>query len=311
MVSLLDWRYPISIYSQATLGEPDNQIQFNDISSDPYFRVVSRAPQKFQIRQQDLPVPFESGSDDFLTLIGDSAYIIQGIMYPSTELKYDEGLQLIRSVSSLDLQQADILSDEGYVPYIWGNANGNLQTVFMKVLYAQLAETTAQGFVQPFVLYAKVIDPTIYLGIEQQASTAGTGSPYTTGNAAFPFTFPVVFGAELYTVNAAAFNTGSLPVYPRAVTIYGPITNPKLTNVTTGEFISINVTLGSSDVLSLSYNNTKQIANLNGANVLKSVSTDSTFWKVHPGTNVMSLSGTSSGTGAYATVTYLSGSPLA
>lgn len=301
----------MSIYSRATLGESDNQIVFNDVTTDPYYRTLSRAPQKFQIRQQDLPVPFESGSDDFLTLLGDSAYIIQGKMYPSSESSYDSGLQSLRSVSSLDLQQADVLSDDGYVPYTWGNLNDYPQTVFMKLLYAQLVETTSQGFVQPFVLYAKVIDPTIYLGNLQTASTAQSSPTTTTGAAAYSFTYPVVYGSTIYNVNADCNNVGSLPVYPRTMTITGPINNPTITNLATGEFITVNVNLGIGDILSIDYSKTSQIVTVNGVNNLNNVTTSSTFWKIQPGTNTIQLSGSSVGVGSFATVTYFSGSPLA
>ena len=153
----------MSIYSRATLGESDNQVVFNDYTgaTDPVFRVISRAPSKWQIRQQDLPVPFESGSSDFLTLLGESAYILEGKMYPSSESAYDSGLMQLRSVSSLDLNQTDILSSFGYVPYVWGDF-ADQKLIFMKPLYVQLAETTKQGFVQPFTIYSKVIDPVIY-----------------------------------------------------------------------------------------------------------------------------------------------------
>ena len=98
----------MSIYSQATLGEPDNQLVFNDYTLDPVFRALARAANKFQIRQQDLPVPFESGSNDFLTLLGDTSYVIRGKMYPGGEGAYDAGLQKLRDVCSLELNQADI-----------------------------------------------------------------------------------------------------------------------------------------------------------------------------------------------------------
>ena len=103
----------MSIYSQATLGESDNFITFNDYTTDPVFRALARSANKYQIRQQDLPVPFESGSSDFLTLLGDTSYVIQGKMYPASESSYDAGLMQLRTVCSLDLNQDDILSDDG------------------------------------------------------------------------------------------------------------------------------------------------------------------------------------------------------
>lgn len=302
----------MSIYSKATLGETDNLVTFNDYTIDPVFRIKARAPSKWQIRQQDLPVPFESGSNDFLTLIGESAYILTGSMYPSDESSYDSGLNALRTVCSLDINQADPASDVGYVPYIWGDASGELtKQVFMKPLYVQLAETTQQGFVQPFTIYAKIKDPTIY-GVEAKtATTQSANFSQTTGSAIFPVTFPLIIGSTLFSVNATATNSGTLPVYPSSIVVHGPVNVPKITNGATGEYIQINANLTSgSDVLTITYDKDTLDINLNGTSEIQNLSTGSTLFKIHPGTNVISLTGSSVSTNAYAVVNYLDGYPL-
>lgn len=302
----------MSIYSRATLGEADNQIVFNDYGLDPVYRTKARAPSKWQIRQQDLPVPFESGSSDFLTLIGDSAYIISGTMYPSSEDTYDSGLAAIRTVCSLDVGQADPSSDTGYVPYAWGNADGALtQQVFMKPLYVQLAETTTQGFVQPFTIYAKVKDPTIFGGTAKAASTQSSDVTTTTGAADFSVTFPVVFGSTLMAVSATAHNAGTLPVYPSSIVVHGPVNVPKITNGATGEYIKVNCNLSSSsDVLTITYDKDTFSIDLNGISQIQNLTSDSTLFKIHPGDNVISLTGSSVSTSAYAVVNYRDAWPL-
>lgn len=304
----------MSIYTLATLGESDNLVTFNDYSgaSDPIFRVLARAPSKWQIRQQDLPVPFESGSSDFLTLIGSSAYILSGKMYPSSESSYDAGLIALRSVASLDLNQTDILSDNGYVPYKWGDASGSLdKQVFMKPLYVQLAETTAQGFVQPFTIYSKVKDPTIYGTTLKTASTGQSNPSTTTGAAAYPFQYPVNYGSTIFTISADCNNIGTLPIYPVTVVINGPVTNPKITNQKTGEYIEVDVTLSSSlDQLNITYDKDTLDINLNGVGVINKLTTASNLFKIHPGTNTIQLSGSSVGTGAVAKVEFYDGWPL-
>src|SRR5215469_4204922 len=97
----------MSIYALATLGQPDNQISFNDFTLDPVYRAQSRAPRKYQIRESDVPIPFESGVADFETLIGETIYTITGTMYPSQEMTYDTGLSALRRVSDLDVEQSD------------------------------------------------------------------------------------------------------------------------------------------------------------------------------------------------------------
>lgn len=296
----------MSIYDASQLGESDNQILFNDYTIDPVYRIKARSANKFQIRQQDLPVPFEGGSSDFLTLLGDTSYIIQGTMYPASETTYDSGLAALRAACSLDLNQADILSIDGYVPYEYTEADGNKQ-IFMKPLYVEVTETTTQGFVQPFTILAKIIDPLIYSATLSTASTQAASPTTTQGSAIYPFTYAVLYGANTFTVTATLDNIGNSPVYPVTIIVVGPVTNPTI-SLSNGQFITVNVTLNTtSDQLNLTYSKTSQDINLNGTNVANNVASGSTLFKVPPGTTTMTLSGTSVGTGAFAEIQYYSG----
>lgn len=295
----------MSIYKQATLGEPDNQITFNNFTQFPVYRTQTRAPQRYQLRQEDAPIPFEDGISDFQTLIGSTVYVIKGTMYPQNEVSYDAGLNALRAVCSLALEQSDPAADsEGYVPYIWNNALTQ-QQIFMKPMYVQLIEDTRQGFVQPFAIYAKVKDPIIYGGTLKTASTAASNPSTTTGTALYPFTYPVLYGSTTFTVSANAFNAGNIPAYPNAITINGPVNTPSITNTATGEYISVAVNLNStSDILQINYGKNNLSVTLNGVNNLKNVVTGSTYFKLKPGNNVIQLSGASVGTGAAAVVNY-------
>lgn len=308
----------MSIYTKATLGYTDNLITFNDYTIDPVYRSVTRLPQKYQIREQDIPVPFESGIADFNTLIGETIYVIDGKMYPSDENMYDSGLAALRDVSSLDLEQVDTFqgttfSNNGYVPYVWGDASGDLtKQLFVKPLYVMAAEDTRQGFVLPFRIYCKVKDPTIYGATLKLASTIN-GTPGTTiGSAAYPFTYPIAFGATYYTVTADAQNLGSVPTYPQSIDVYGPVTNPKLINNATGEYILVNCTLNTvADHLQVQYHKDYLSITVNGVNNLQNLSSGSTLWKIHSGDNIISLTGSSISSGSYATVNYYDGYSLA
>lgn len=308
----------MSIYSKASLGYADNSIVFNEYSLDPVYRSIARAPQKYQIREEDIPIPFESGVADFNTLIGQTIYVIEGTMYPSSESTYDSGLAALRDVSSLDLEQTDpysasVFSNDGYVPYLWGDAGGDYtKQLFVKPLYVQASENTRQGFVLPFKIFCKVKDPTIYGGTLKTASTLAGTPGSTTGSAAFPFAFPIAFGATYYTVSATATNNGTVPTYPQSIDVYGPVTNPKITNGATGEYIQVNCTLNSSsDHLQIQYAKDYLNAIVNGVNNINNVTTGSTYFKIKPGGNGISLTGSSISSGSYATVTYYDGYSLA
>lgn len=296
----------MSIYTRSILGEPDNQIVFNDITTDPYIRVSARIPQKFQIREEDIPVPYQAGTSDFLTLIGESTYVIEGTMYPRSQSSYDSGLAALRAVCDLDLNQSDsFATDEGYIPYMWGDAGGDLdKQLFVKPLYLMAAETTQQGYVLPFRMVCKIKDPTIFGGTLKTASTAQANPTNTIGTFVLPTILPTPVGITEYSVTIDANNVGLTPSYPSAITVYGPVTNPTITNSATGEFITVNVTLSSgSDVLLIQYSKDSFSITKNGVNVANLLTASSTLFKIHPGDNNITLNGSLS-TGSYCTVQY-------
>ena len=299
----------MSIYDSSSIGTDTNRVTFNS-TTFPIFRVQARRPQQRNIRDLDINIPFENGVSDFETLIGKTAYIIDGTMYPGSESNYDLGMSQLRKVASLELSQADILSDDGYVPYQFSEFSQD-KVIFVKVLYVDVPESTRKGLVQPFRLVCKVKDPTIYSAEDIQASTALATPSASTGTAIFSFTYPIIYGASTYSVTADANNTGDLPVYPVSITVVGPVNSPKITNNATGEYIQVGVNLSSvSDQLVIAYDKDSLTIELNGVSVINQVTSGSTWFKLQPGSNTITLTGTSIGTGSYATLTYRSGWPL-
>ena len=297
----------MSIYAQSTIGTTSNLITFNNFGIYPTYRIVSRRPQQRQIRELDIPVPFESGISDFETLLGKTAYIIEGIMYPGGESDYDAGLRALRKLASLDISQNDVLTDEGYVPYVFNEFNTTKQ-IFMKVLYVDVPENTRKGLVQPFRLVCKIKDPTIYGGTLNQVDTRQAAFGVASGSAAFPFGYSIAYGASTTSVSVDANNQGDIAVYPVSINIHGPVNSPQITNTTTGEYIRVNTNLATTaNELVIAYDKDSLRVEADGVSVLSSVTTASTWFKIPPGSNIFQLSGTSVSNDAYATVSYRSG----
>lgn len=294
----------MAIYGDSSLGTTANRVNFNAFNTFPIYRIISRRPQQRQIRDLDIPVPFESGISDFETLIGKVAYVIEGIMYPGGESEYDAGLAALRKLANLEVAQSDNLADDGYVPYIFEEFARDKQ-IFMKVLYVDVPENTRKGLVQPFRLVCKVKDPTIYGYPSKTASTQGTDPTTLGGTAVFPFSFPIIFGASTISVSNVAINNGDVPGYPASITVVGPINNPTITNTTTGEYITVSTNLAtSSDVLVITYDKDTLSVTSNGVSVLSNVTTASTYFKLEPGDNTITLTGSTIGSGAYVSVAY-------
>jgi len=204
-------------------------------------------------------------------------------------------------------------SNDGYIPYVWGDASGDLtKQLFVKPLYVMAVEDTRQGFVLPFTIFCKIKDPTIFGATLKIASTVNGTPGSTTGSAKFPVKLPVAFGATYYTVSATATNNGTIPTYPQSIDVYGPVTSPIITNGASGEFLNVNATLSSpSDHLQIQYAKDYLAVTLNGVSVLNNLSSDSTYFKIKPGGNGISLTGSSISAGSYATVAYYDGYSLA
>jgi len=295
----------MSIFDTCYIGTSGNRITFNDYSSLPIYRVESKRPQARQIRDLDIPVPFESGTSDFETLIGKMAYLIEGEMFPASEADYSTGLADLRKLANVDFEQNDNDSDFGYVPFVFSENGTDNRQIFIKVLYVDITENVDDGFVTSFRLVCKIKDPTIYGYPGKTASTSGTDVTAGASSAIFPFTFPIVFGATTSSVTATAINNGTVPSYPASITVVGPVNTPRITNVTTGEYIEISENLASSsNVLLITYDKDTLTVTVDGNSVLSSVSSASTYFKLQPGTNAITLSGSSVGSGAYVSVAY-------
>lgn len=296
----------MSIYDVSTVGTTANQIEFNG-TEFPIFRVQSRRPQQREVRSLDIPIPFENGISDFETLMGRYAYIIEGTMYPGGESEYDEGLRRLRKLANLEISQADVLSDNGYVPYVYAEKMMNKQ-IFLKVIYVDVPETTRKGLVQPFRLVCKIKDPTIYGETLKQANTGEADFTTSTGTAIHSFSFPIVYGASTSSVSVDANNIGDQSVYPTSINIYGPVNSPKITNTTTGEYIQVSVNLASSsNQLVIAYDKDSLSVELDGVSVINQVTSSSTYFKIPPGSNIFQLTGSSISDGAYAVVSFYDG----
>jgi len=300
----------MAIYADSSLGVGSNLINFNDYTQTPIYRLISRTPQRRAVRELDIPIPFENGISDFETLLGQYVYVLEGRMYPGGESEYDNGLRALRKLASLEISQEDALSDEGYVPYTYDEFSQQ-KIVYLKVLYVQITEDTRKGLVQPFRFICKIKDPTIHGATLKTASTEQASPSTVTGTAVYAFSYPIIFGASTYSVTSNANNEGDLPAYPVSITVNGPISTPRITNTTTGEFIEVTTNLSTaSNFLRITYDKDSLRVETDGVSVLDSVTAASTFFKLEPGGNEITLTGASISDGAKCDVIFRDAYPL-
>lgn len=96
----------------------------------------------------------------------------------------------------------------------------------------------------------------------------------------FPITFPIYFLSSSMTTLIINY-LGNWEEYP-TIRITGPISNPSIENMTTGEKISLNYTLptGYSLIVNLTYSN-KSITRNDGVNLIPYITTDSSLSTFH------------------------------
>lgn len=130
----------------------------------------------------------------------------------------------------------------------------------------------------------KLYDATVNSVTGVLPSSVGTG-------AKFPWTFPVNFGPSTGGTLQVA-NNGLYPAKP-VYKITGPVTNPRITNPATGQFIRVNLTLGAGDVVLV--DSDSHIVRLNGANRNLALDVGSSFFTIPPGGASLSFSSTDGG----------------
>ena len=129
------------------------------------------------------------------------------------------------------------------------------------------------------------------------------------GGLVIPFTIPAVASASTGGTVILS-NSGTSTAYPSidqygngGVTLTGSLTNPVLSNLTTGKFIELTYTLASGDYVQIDMEN--QLILLNGSSSLISTKTTSSdWWGLEPGANSISISTSSGSDGGYVTIQY-------
>jgi hypothetical protein len=112
------------------------------------------------------------------------------------------------------------------------------------------------------------------------------------GNASFPWTFPVNFGTSVGG-SLTAVNAGTYPASP-VYKITGPVTNPKITNAATGQYIKVNLALQAWDTLTI--DTKSRVIRLNGVNCNSALDIGSAFFTIPAGGASLQFISTGAGT---------------
>lgn len=129
-------------------------------------------------------------------------------------------------------------------------------------------------------------DPRIYGAVLRSSQYNPAGS-VSNGGVAMPLDFPLQFSntglSGFLVVNGGQFAS------PPILKIHGPVSNPIVYNISTGQSIQIVASLGASDEVVIDVVNRTVL--LNGSSRPDIFSASSSWWELQPGTNSLQLSG--------------------
>jgi hypothetical protein len=174
---------------------------------------------------------------------------------------------------------------------VWTQEDGSqyaLRCVALSGSPTFLAGRTSQGRVwQEVVVDLQAPDPCWFDATATTLPLAGL-----TGGLAFPASFPASFAAMGSTV--VVTNEGDIAA-PIRIEIPGPVLNPVVENLTTGEQIALTLDVleGQTVLIDTTYGNLLcrlQASNGTQTNAMQYLSSDSTFWQLVPGENIVTFS---------------------
>lgn len=143
-------------------------------------------------------------------------------------------------------------------------------------------------------------DPRIYA---DSLSSVNVLLPTSGGGFTFPLTFPLSFGGGTVGTQTAT-NAGTVSTLPVA-TIYGPVTNPQLENLTTGEILKVNIVLSATDYLVIDFD-AKTVLLGGTASRYSLLDQSSVWWDLAPGDNQIRFQASTYSVDAHATLSWRS-----
>lgn len=154
----------------------------------------------------------------------------------------------------------------------------------------------------PFKIELIAADPLIYDDTAGAALTV-TVNKAVGGGYVYPVAYPVLWTAGVQNVNVN--NAGNAQVAP-TITLTGSAHDPVIYNNTTGKLLRLSgFTMAAGDTVVI--NMAERTVLLNGGSVFDKVSSDSQFWKLAIGNNLISLNSTGGSDTVSAVVSWRSG----
>lgn len=219
--------------------------------------------------------PYQNGAT-FLgaLLVPRSVNLVFTIIAASTESLFEKRREVAGAFSPY--------GGEGVLSWIQGDRTFHLRCIAEGPSPNFLSGKASGPTWQAVSVTLKASDPCWY------ETTEGLYLQGVTGGLTFPCSFPVSFATVSPSVTI--LNPGDVPS-PVIMRITGPVTDPVITNETTGETLSLDIEVAAEDYIDIGTEFAKTyVRDSDGDSIMGTVIPGSIFWQVEPGENTLSYS---------------------
>ena len=270
-------------FTLTSKAHPDRSVTFNDHSSDNVTALQAYPAFDLEVRNDEIQKEGQHGMWDFFSFYGKRLIVFEGVIVGDSESDVQTQKDLLQLVTSLPLQPTS--DDDGTVIITWTDILGReVQTEAKLQSAIRFSRPLQHKFRLDFLLTLKSSNARI----ESQEVTEVSGvRGYPLAGITLPFTLPTLMSENL--INKFDVENEGNTTSELTVRLYGSanrvVTNPTITNLTTGDFMQVNVTLNDeTEYIEIDSEN-GTIVDQDDTDVSGDLESGSVFVRLEPGTN--------------------------
>jgi hypothetical protein len=273
--------------------DPTKFVIINDHTDPENLIALQKYPSmEVDIRNDEINREGQHGVWDFFSFYGKRVFVFEGVIIGEDE---DSVTTLKKSLDFICQLPAQPLSgDDGTVLIQWTDPNGKAWESEAKISSAiNYGRDMHQKFRLNFMLVLKAPDPLI---LSQETIEVDGVRGYPMGGFMLPFTVPFVIGVS-YINKFEVDNDGTIPAditFRMFGSAHFPITNPRISNITTGEFMQVDISLADETEYIEINTKTGEVLDQDGVDQSGNIHVGSTFPRLAVGTNELFYTSTES-----------------
>lgn len=275
-------------YTYTITNKDGDSFKINDHVTDPLnFIALQQYPDMdIDVKNSELPLEGQHGIWDFFSFFGKRRVSFAGVVVGENEAEVETLKNQIVRTLAFPVQPEEDTAD-GYVTISWTDANSNVWSIEGKIDRApKFSRNMRENYKLDFLISFKSASPFILASTANEEE--GTRGYFSFG-VMFPIEFPVLMSHSSFD-DLDIDNTGTLYAHT-IIRLYGEaggdITNPTVTNFTTGKAFKVNTVLSGVDEYIEIDSKEGSVVDHTGADLSAYIDEDSQFVLLKPGMNTI------------------------